>query len=244
MLLSFGLSPGSSTTQGDPSRMEARVAALEQVEWLTGKVHWTEDRVDRLYAQGRVFTMHSQTLEDAWQALGDRASPTLMVETGAGEVCLQEVAKALGVAWPSPSSQPGREEMIYGLKARDVHDGLWALHDELRCLVRVEPDAARKAKTFTLVYRIGATADRVCLNKALTEANMAGQVLCWRAKTKGEKRRRAAMKQEAGAAGSADGQGQAKGRGKGKGQEQGQGLGKGERKGGRPRGWQVRAAVH
>ena len=51
--------------------------------------------------------------------------PTLTVETGAEEVWLEEVAKALGVAWPLPSSQPGREEMIHGLKARDVHDGLW-----------------------------------------------------------------------------------------------------------------------
>ena len=122
-----------------------------------------------------------------------------------------------------------------------MHDGLWALHDELRCFIRVEPewgaDAARKLKTFILVYRVGrvgATADRVehhvsmVLNKAFTEANRAkGGAL--RAKTRVK-----SMKQEAEAGGgSADGKGQAKGRGKGKGKSKGKDKGKARGQAGR-----------
>ena len=81
-----------------------------------------------------------------------------------GEVWLEEVAKALGVAWPLPQTRPGREELIHGLKALDAHAGLRALHDELRCLTRVEPewgaDSARKPKTFTLVYPLRPTGSR------------------------------------------------------------------------------------
>lgn len=60
--------------------------------------------------------------------------------------------------------------------------------------------ATRKEKQFTIVYRLGGSADRLerhlgsTLNHALTQANRAAggnQVLAWRAKTKGEKSKRA-----------------------------------------------------
>lgn len=41
-----------------------RLDTLEgTVDWLTNKVYRTEDRVDRLYAQARIFTINSQALE-------------------------------------------------------------------------------------------------------------------------------------------------------------------------------------
>ena len=65
--------------------MQARVAALESgFEWLTGRVQRTEDRVDRLYAQSRVFTLGTKALEEAWTALGEQADGGQMVQAGAG----------------------------------------------------------------------------------------------------------------------------------------------------------------
>ena len=157
-----------------------------------------------------------------------------MVRAGAGEGWLKEVCTAPGVTYPLPEQQPHRDETLHTVRARDVHDALWPLSDELRSLVRIEAEwnseGGRKPKMFTLVYRLGEAGDRIerhvsmTLNKALTEANRASggsQVLCWRAKTRGEKRKRAAVKQEqtdGGAGGRGGGQGRAgQGKGKGKG---------------------------
>ena len=224
--------------------MEARLTALE--EGLGHAVHRigrVEDRVDRLYAQSRVYTIHAKTLETHWVGLGADADGSTMVETGGGEAWL---AEALGVPHPLPERQPGRDEMLHGKKARDIHDALWALHEELHSLVRIEPDFGyeeRKKEAFTLVYRLGAAGDRVerhvsgCLNAALTAANRAtggNQVLCWSAKTRGEKRKRAWARQAASGAdeGKGRGGGGDGGRGKGRGRK-GKGGGRGQKGRGR-----------
>ena len=94
--------------------------------------------------------------------LGADADGGKMVETGGGEAWLKELAEALSVPNPFPDRQPEREEMLHGKKARDIHDALWALHEELHSLVRIEPDFGydeRKKEAFTLVYRLGAAGD-------------------------------------------------------------------------------------
>lgn len=195
--------------------------------------------------------------------MGEQAGPGQMAAQGGGEAWLEEVTKALGVVWPLPKEEPNREEMIHGRKAREVHNALWAIHEELPNLVRVEPEwggenwATRKTKVFTLVFRIGDTADRVerhlsaTLNHALTQSNRTNggnQVLAWRAKTKGEKRKRAWARQAKEEQGEGDEAGPAnpahhnalKRKAKGKGKhpkDKSKGKGKGkEGKGGRGRG--------
>ena len=65
--------------------------------------------------------------------------------------------------WPLTGRQPSRDELVHSVKARDVYDVAWALQDELRGLVRVEPeysyDQARKQRLFTLIYRLRAAGD-------------------------------------------------------------------------------------
>ncbi len=47
-----------------------------------------EDRVDRLYAQSRVFTINSKAPEDKWEAMGDQAAPSQLAAQGGGELWL------------------------------------------------------------------------------------------------------------------------------------------------------------
>lgn len=174
----------------------------QSVEWLGAGLTKVEDRVDRLYAQARIFTIKSQALEDKWLGMGGNKQVQAKWR-------LREAVR-LGLKRPLPREEPNREEMIQGRKAREVHNALWAIHEELPNLVRVEPEwggenwATRKTKIFTLVFRVGDTADRVerrlsaTLNHALTQSNRTNggnQVLAWRAKTKGEKRKRAWARQ-------------------------------------------------
>ena len=180
----------------------------------------TEDRVDRLFHQSRTFTLGSKSLEAAWLALssnGSVATAEKMAMGGGALMWLEEVAGALGVPWPLPQEQPGRDDLVHGKKAREVHDGLWAFMEELPdgC-IRIEPEMhgdqweKRHAGRFTLVVRLGAQADRLekhlslVLNAALAAASRAaggGQVQAWRAKTRAEKRKRAAAKAAAGGGG-------------------------------------------
>ncbi len=238
----------------------------ERLDWQEHRLRKVEDRVDRLYAQSRVFTIHSEALDKKWKDLGDVAGPGQMAAQGGGEVWLEEVCKALGVQWPLSRDEPGREDMIHGRRARDVHNALWAFSEEISAqnLVRIEAEwggenwTTRKEKQFTMVYRLGDSADRLerhlssTLNHVLTQANRAAggnQVLAWRAKTKGEKRKRAwerrAKEEQAddpmGDEAQAAGQGKAKGKnnkgkGGGKGNKGGKGKGKGKPGRGRGRG--------
>ena len=205
--------------------LAGRVRALEgSVDWLTAKVHRNEDRVDRLFAQARIFTINSQSLEAVWTTLGAGADAVGMVTAGSGERWLEEVTRALGIAWPLSDEQPARDAMCHGRRSREVMDALFAFKDEIRNgnLLRVEPEmggegwTTRKQRTFTLVFRLGQCADRLerhlsaTLNSALATANrngMGGQVQAWRATTRGEKRKRAQAK--AAAAGNGDGAGAA-----------------------------------
>ena len=44
------------------------------LQWLTDKIHRTDDRVDRLYAQSRTYVINSVKLEELWVSLGEEAS--------------------------------------------------------------------------------------------------------------------------------------------------------------------------
>ena len=82
--------------QGE-GELAARVTAGESMlAWLTDKIHRTDDRVDRLYAQSRTYVINSVKLEELWISLGEEASATKMVGAHAGKVLAEEVAKALG----------------------------------------------------------------------------------------------------------------------------------------------------
>lgn len=243
--------------------VESRLTALEEgQEWLTHKIHRTDDRMDRVWAQTRTFVINSDALEEVWIAHPD---PVQAVSQGdAGNKFLKELAEALDFPYPLTDDLPPRDEQRHGRHARDLCDSLHAIQDEIRMrgLVKLEAEyggedrANRKAKCFTLVWRFGAGADRIerhistFLNAALAEANRTkggGKVQCWRDKTRGEKRRRAQARQdrEGGEGGGADaGKGKAgrgkgkvagdgRGRGKGKAAGRGKGKGRGGRKGGR-----------
>ena len=80
----------------------------QSVEWLGARLTKVEDRVDRLYAQARIFTINSQALEDKWLGMGEQAGPGQMAAQGGGEAWLEEVTKALGVVWPLPREEPNR----------------------------------------------------------------------------------------------------------------------------------------
>lgn len=79
----------------------------QSVEWLGARLTKVEDRVDRLYAQARIFTINSQALEDKWLGMGEQAGPGQMAAQGGGEAWLEEVTKALGVVWPLPRQEHG-----------------------------------------------------------------------------------------------------------------------------------------
>ena len=86
--------------------MEATIATLEQgFEWLTAgrRIGWIACMPKAVC---------SRCTATVWKTLG-RCLETGLVETGADEVWLEEVAKALQVAWPLPHTQPGREELIH-----------------------------------------------------------------------------------------------------------------------------------
>ena len=122
--------------------------------------------------------------------------------------------------------------MIHGRPARAVWGALWALKEEISAgnLVRVDPEyewgqpvaqRRRKPNTFTLTFRLGESGNRVekhvqgVLNAVLTAANRARGdggpgILAWRAKTRGEKRKRAFQRAQAAGA---DGDGQGGGSG-------------------------------
>lgn len=145
----------------------------QSVEWLGARLTKVEDRVDRLYAQARIFTINSQALEDKWLSMGEQAAPGQLAAQGRGEAWLEEVTKALGVVWPLLREEPNREEMIHGRSTMPY--GL----SMRNCLIWSEwsLNGTRKTKVFTLVFRIGDTADRVerrlsaTLNHALTQSN-------------------------------------------------------------------------
>ena len=63
---------------------------------MTDKIHRTDDRVDRLYAQSRTYVINSVKLEELWASLGEEASAEKMVGAQAGKVFADEVAAALG----------------------------------------------------------------------------------------------------------------------------------------------------
>ena len=67
--------------------------------WLTARSFRQEERVDRIYAQQRVFTINSVALEEVWTGLGDGATPHAAA-AGEGDKWLEEVTKALGLEWP------------------------------------------------------------------------------------------------------------------------------------------------
>ena len=107
----------------------------ERLDWHENRLRKVEDRVDRLYAQSRVFTIHSEALDKKWKDLGDLVGPGQMAAQGEGEVWLEEVCKALGVQWPLSRDEPGREDMIHGRRARDVHNALCG-HSPRKYLVK------------------------------------------------------------------------------------------------------------
>ena len=61
--------------------------------WLTDKIHRTDDRVDRLYAQSRTYVINSVKLEKLWVSLGEEASAEKTVGAQAGKVLAEEVAE-------------------------------------------------------------------------------------------------------------------------------------------------------
>ena len=61
--------PGMAEVEEAP--IGQRVAELENtVGWLTARSYRQEERVDRIYAQQRVFTINSVALEEVWTGLG------------------------------------------------------------------------------------------------------------------------------------------------------------------------------
>lgn len=52
--------------------------------------------------------------------MGAGANAVQMISVGAGDTWLEEVCKALGLDWPLPDTQPGRDEMKHGKRARDI----------------------------------------------------------------------------------------------------------------------------
>ena len=85
---------------------------FERLDWHENRLRKVEDRVDRLYAQSRVFTIHSEALDKKWKDLGDLVGPGQMAAQGEGEVWLEEVCKALGVQWPLSRDEPTGPEMF------------------------------------------------------------------------------------------------------------------------------------
>ena len=100
--------------------VEARLGQAEQsIEWLTNRSYRMEDRVDRLYAQARVFCINSQALEDAWVGMGEGALPAQVAAGGAGEKWLEEVSRALGSLGPFPWSSLGaRKRHMVSVRGR------------------------------------------------------------------------------------------------------------------------------
>ena len=148
--------------------VQTRLQALEEgQEWLTGKIHKTDDRVDRLFEQARVFCINSRKLEELWQTHGNAI--TMVLQGEAGSKWVEEMALALDFEYPLKDDHPPRDEQKCGRRARDLLDSLRALHEEVRTsgFLRVEAEYGgedrntRKAKAFTLVWRLGAAADRV-----------------------------------------------------------------------------------
>ena len=195
-----------STGKSSKGEMANRVDELTQtVNHLWGRVERVEDRVDRLYAQNRVFTMQSKSLESGWEGLGAEANAGKLAESSA-QAWVKEVAEQLGFTYPLPTDQPARDEEMYGRPKRMVLSALWALHEEVmdRNVVRIEPEfkwhqdpqqRERKKECFTLVFRHGESGNRVekyvsgTLNHVLTQRNRESPgVLAWRAKTRAEKR--------------------------------------------------------
>lgn len=111
----------------------------------------------------------------------------------AGKKWVQELATALGLPWPLPEEQPPRDEHGHGKRKRDVLDALLSFLDETENgnLLRVEPEftgeiwESRATRTFTVVFRPGAVADRLerhlsaTSNSALATAS-SFQMLCLR----------------------------------------------------------------
>ncbi len=69
----------------EEGELAARVTTAEStLLWLTDKIHRTDDRVDRLYAQSRIYVINSVKLEELWVSLGEEASAEKMVGAHAG----------------------------------------------------------------------------------------------------------------------------------------------------------------
>jgi hypothetical protein len=85
--------------------VESRLTALEEgQEWLTHKIHRTDDRMDRVWAQTRTFVINSDALEEVWIAHPD---PVQAVSQGdAGNKFLKELAEALDFPYPLTDDLP------------------------------------------------------------------------------------------------------------------------------------------
>ena len=85
--------------------VESRLTALEEgQEWLTHKIHRTDDRMDRVWAQTRTFVINSDALEAVWTAHPD---PVQAVSQGdAGNKFLKELAEALDFPYPLTDDLP------------------------------------------------------------------------------------------------------------------------------------------
>ena len=164
--------------QGEGGLTEKRRGILQ---WLTDKIHRTDDRVDRLYAQSRTYVINSVKLEELWVSLGEEASAEKMVGAQAGKVFADEVAAALGFE-SLPEESPPRDDQLFGRQKRQGRGCSGALREEGRGgVVRVEPEFGRdgepKLRTFTIVWRLGTVGDRIekhvseTLNASLTTAN-------------------------------------------------------------------------
>ena len=63
----------------------ARLGVLEgNMDRLWGRVKRVEDRVDRLYAQGKVFTINASGLDQVWGDVGDAATAGALADRGGG----------------------------------------------------------------------------------------------------------------------------------------------------------------
>ena len=61
----------------------ARLGVLEgNMDRLWGRVKRVEDRVDRLYAQGKVFTINASGLDQVWGDVGDAATAGALADRG------------------------------------------------------------------------------------------------------------------------------------------------------------------
>ena len=89
-----------------------------------------------------------------------------------GRGLAERALRGTGGRIPLTDHQPSRGETLFSVKARDVHDALWALSDEQWSLVLIEAewnrDGCRKLKMFTLVYRLGYAGDRIERHVSMT----------------------------------------------------------------------------